>query len=182
MRITMIDAATATGKAKTLLDGVQAKLGVTPNLMRALAQSPAVLEGYLNFNSALSGGNLRARLREQIALAVAQVNQCGYCLAAHSALGKAAGLSREEIEASRGAASQDPKTAAALVFAQEVVLMRGSVSQAAFDRVRAAGYSDGEITEIVAHVALNVFTNYFNQAVQTEIDFPKVSLSLNAAA
>jgi len=168
----------ANGKAKQLLDAVQAKLGMTPNMVKAMAQSPAVLEGYLSFSGALAGGQLSVKLREQIALAVAQANQCEYCLAAHSALGKMAGLSEEKILASRYLDSADGKVGAALRFAQEVVVTRGEVSDDGLARLRAAGFADSEVAEIIANVALNIFTNYFNRFTRTDVDFPKVSLKV----
>jgi uncharacterized peroxidase-related enzyme len=173
-RITAVDPAVATGKAKDLLNGVQATLGITPNMMRTMASSPAVLDGYLQLGAALGKGALRAGLREQIALAVAQANECDYCLSAHTALGAMAGLSAPEISASREASSRDPKAAAALKFAVAVVAARGAVSDADFDAIRKAGFTDGEIAEVLAHVALNVFTNYFNKAALTVVDFPVV--------
>lgn len=173
-RLPAVDPATTTGKAKDLLAGVKASLGLTPNMMRTMANSPAVLEGYLHFGAALGKGALRAGLREQIALAVAQANECDYCLSAHSALGRGAGLSVDDITTSRDARATDPKTEAALRFAVDVVAARGAVSDAAFASVRAAGFTDGEIAEILAHVALNVFTNYFNKAALTVVDFPVV--------
>ncbi|MBI1786467.1 MAG: carboxymuconolactone decarboxylase family protein [Acidobacteria bacterium] len=175
-RITAIDPAEATGKAKQLLDGVQAKLGMTPNLMKTLANAPAALEAYLNFGAALGTGRLDAKLREQIALTVAQANACEYCLSAHSAIGKMVGLKPEEIAASREAHSQDAKREAGLQFARAVVEERGEVADAALARVRAAGYTDGEITEIVANVAVNLFTNYFNHVARTGVDFPRVEV------
>lgn len=177
-RIQPIQNADATGKAKQLLDGVQAKLGITPNLMKTLAQSPAALEGYLNFSSALGTGALNGKFREQIALAVAQANSCEYCLAAHTAIGGMVGLKAEEVAASRHSDSVDAKQDAGLKFAQALVVQRGLVSDAALDRVRKAGYTDGEITEIVANVAINILTNYFNHVAQTEVDFPKVAVEL----
>ncbi len=173
-RLNAVDPALATGKAKDLLAGVQATLGLTPNMMRTMANSPAVLEGYLQFGAALGKGALRAGLREQIALAVAQANECDYCLSAHSALGRMAGLSADELTASRDASAGDPKAEAALQFAVAVVAARGAVSDTQFAAVRAAGFTDGEIAEILAHVALNVFTNYFNKAALTVVDFPVV--------
>jgi uncharacterized peroxidase-related enzyme len=181
-RISAIDPATASGKSKQLLDGVQAKLGMTPNLMKTLATAPAALEAYLNFNSALSSGLLNAKFREQIALSVAQANSCEYCLSAHSAIGKMVGLKPEEIEASRESLSTDPKRDAGLKFAQAIVVQRGELSDGAIDNVRRAGYSDGEITEIVANVALNILTNYFNHIAQTEVDFPRVPVTLTQTA
>lgn len=173
-RLNAVDPATATGKAQTLLAGVTATLGLTPNMMRAMANSPAVLEGYLQFSAALGKGALRAGLREEIALAVAEANSCDYCLSAHSTLGQLAGLQEDQIEASRDARSSDPREDAALKFAVAVVKSKGSVSDTEFARVRAAGFGDGEIAEILAHVAINVFTNYFNKAALTVVDFPRV--------
>lgn len=167
----------ATGKAKELLEAIQKKLGVTPNLMRTLANSPAALHGYLSFGEALAGGTLGGKLREQIALAVAEANQCQYCLSAHSAIGKRVGLDGAQIEASRRGRSADPKAEAALLFARRVLETRGQVSDADLEAVRTAGFGDGEIAEIIANVALNVLTNYFNLVAQTEIDFPKVALA-----
>lgn len=177
-RIQPIQNADATGKAKQLLDGVQAKIGMTPNLMKTLAQAPAALEGYLNLSGALATGLLDAKFREQVALAVAQANSCEYCLSAHSTIGKMVGLKAEEVAASRHSQAADPKQDAGLKFAQALVVNRGLVSDSTLETVRKAGFSDGEITEIVAHVALNTLTNYFNHVAQTEVDFPKVSVQL----
>lgn len=181
-RLNAIDPKEATGKAKELLDGVKAKIGMVPNLMRTFANSPAALEGYLNFSGALGGGLLNAKLREQIALTVADANACEYCLSAHTAIGKMVGLNETELVASRHAGSSDPKTDAALKFAHQLVAKRGEVLDSEIAAVRAAGYNDGEITEIVANVALNILTNYFNHVAQTVVDFPKVSLSVAKVA
>ena len=175
-RLPAIQTETAVGKAKGLLEAVQAKMKITPNMTRVMANSPAVLEGYLAFNGALAGGSLPVKLREEIALVVGELNACQYCLAAHSALGKLAGLTEAEIEEARDARSNPPKHTAALVFAQQVVVKKGQITDEDFQAVQQAGFSAGEIAEIVAHVALNVFTNYFNTATQVEVDFPKVAL------
>lgn len=180
-RLNAVDPARATGKAKDLLDAVKAKLGLTPNMIRTMAGSPAVLEGYLGFGTALGGGSLPLGLREQIALAVAEANRCDYCLSAHTALGRLAGLKDEETARSRKGASADPKEDAALKFAIAVVAGKGDVADEEFARVRRAGFSDGEIAEILAHVALNVFTNYFNKAAETAIDFPRVEAARKTA-
>lgn len=180
-RLNAIDPREATGKAKELLDGVKAKIGRVPNLMRTFANSPAALEAYLNFSGALSGGLLDAKLREQIALTVADANACEYCLSAHTAIGKMVGLDETELIASRHAGSTDPRTDAALKFAHQLVVKRGELLESEIAAVRAAGHSDGEITEIVANVALNIFTNYFNHVAQTVVDFPKVSLAAKIA-
>jgi uncharacterized peroxidase-related enzyme len=180
-RIKPIELAQASGKAKQLLDGVQAKLGMTPNMMKTMAQSPPVLEAYLNFAGALGRGSLDAKVREQIALVVGQTNSCEYCVAAHTALGKGAGLNTEEIDSSRRAHSANLKVAVGLEFAKRIVSQRAVVSEEHLELVRGAGYRDGEIVEIVAHVALNLLTNYLNLVAQTDVDFPKVPLALEQA-
>lgn len=179
-RIKALEPAEASPKAQELLAAVKAKIGMTPNMMKTMAQSAAVLDGYLSFSGALDSGVLSPRLREQIALTVGQANNCQYCLSAHSALGKMVGLKPEEIAAGRRATAADPKTAAALRFAQALVIHKGVVDDNALSAIRAAGYTDAEIVEIVAHVALNVLTNYFNHVAGTEVDFTKVDVSLAA--
>ena len=172
-RITPVNLQAAQGRAKELLDAVQAKLGIVPNSTRAMAVSPAVLEAYLGFSGALSHGVLPARVREQLALDVGEENNCDYCVAAHCAIGKHAGLTDEAILDSRRGTSTDPKTAALLRFARTIVEKRGVVEDADVAAVRVAGSGDAEIAEVVAHVALNVFTNYFNNVAGTAIDFPR---------
>ncbi|MGH7259804.1 MAG: carboxymuconolactone decarboxylase family protein [Nitrospiraceae bacterium] len=181
-RLAAIDPATAKGMAKELLDKIQKQLGMTPNMMRTMAQSPAVLGSYLGFNAALGRGALDAKLRERIAIVVAETNSCQYCLSAHTAIGKMVGLDEEELRCSQQSASSDPKTAAALKFAQTVAGRHGHVSDDDLHRVRQAGYTDTEIAEIIANVALNVFTNYFNLVAGTEVDFPKVEPSAKQPA
>ncbi|MEZ6084641.1 MAG: peroxidase-related enzyme [Phycisphaerae bacterium] len=173
-RLKAIETAEAEPKAKTLLNGVQKKLGMTPNLMRTMANSPAVLEAYLGFSNTLGQSSLSTKLREQIALTVGEVNRCQYCLAAHNALGKMAGLGDEEIADSRRGTSTDRKTEAVLKFARRIVAERGWVSDEDVASVRAVGVNDVEIAEIVAVVALNIFTNYFNHVAGTKVDFPEV--------
>lgn len=180
-RIAAVNPADATGKAKELLDGVQAKLGMTPNLMRTLAAGPAALEAYLKFGAALSTGRLDAKFREQIALAVAQANSCEYCLSAHAAFGQMIGLKPEEVAASREAHSADAKRDAGLQFVQTLVVQRGMVSDQEVNKVKAAGFSDGDIAELVANVAVNVFTNYFNHVARTVVHFPQVPVAMEAA-
>ena len=172
-RITAINPQTAEGRAKELLDAVKAKLGIVPNMTRAMAVSPSVLEAYLGFSGALRSGVLAARVREQLALDVGEANHCDSCVSAHSALGKRAGLTDQDILDSRRGTSTDPKADVLLRFARTVVEKRGVVEEADIAAVREAGYGDAEIAEVVAHVALNIFTNYFNNVAGTTIDFPK---------
>ena len=174
--------ADAPEKSRPLLDAVQAQVGSVPNLFRLVATSPQALEGYLGLSGALSKGALPAATRERIALAVAEVNGCGYCLSAHTYFGKnLARLDDAEIAANCMGSSNDPKADAAVRFAAKVAQARGHVSDADFDAVKQAGYSDAQIVEIVQHVALNVWTNYFNNVFQTEIDFPVVAARKAAA-
>ncbi len=173
-RIDPVDAEDADAKAQQLLAEVQADWGMTPNIIRTLAHSPAALEAYLDFNKALGNGVLPAELREQIALTVAEVNGCDYCLAAHSAIGGSVGLSRDAIADSRRGVSPERKVRSALQFARQMVQQRGWVRNGDLSQLREAGYNDREIVEIVAHVAMSIFTNYFNHIAGTELDFPKV--------
>jgi uncharacterized peroxidase-related enzyme len=173
---------TAPAAARPALEAVRKQLGSVPNLFRVVANSPAALEGYLGLNGALARGSLDARTRERIALAVAEINGCGYCLSAHSYLGKnLAKLDDAEIAANRRHESADPKAAAALRFAARVVSARGHVTDADIAAVKAAGYDDAQIVEIVLHVALNTLTNYVNEVAKTEIDFPVVQATQRVA-
>lgn len=177
-RINTIDPTHATGKAKELLDAVKGKLGMVPNMMRAMANSPVVLQSYLQFSDALNHGVLSPKLREQLALAVAQANGCEYCLSAHSVLGKKAGLNDTDIVAARKAGATDAKAEAAVRFGVALAKNRGSVSDTDFARLREFGYTDAEISEIIAVVSLNVFTNYFNTATNVDIDFPRAAVAV----
>jgi uncharacterized peroxidase-related enzyme len=172
-RIQAIDPAAAAGKSRELMDGIQKGIGKVPNIFRGMANSPATLQAYLGFSGALKEGVLNARLRERIALAVGQENSCQYCLSAHTAIGKGAGLQDAEIEAARHGQAADAKEQAILKFALLVVKNRGNVSDAELAEVRAAGANDAEITETIANVALNLFTNYFNHVANTVVDFPE---------
>src|SRR5262249_235039 len=141
-----------------------------------MANAPAVLEGYLGLSGALAGGSLPPKLREQIALAVAEQNGCQYCVSAHTAIGKLTGLAEEEIEEARETRARSAQHQAPLEFTRLLVANHGRVADADFESLRKAGFADGEIAEIIAHTALNIFTNYFNTAAEVEVDFPKVAL------
>lgn len=173
--IPALDPQSATGKAKTLLDAVQKKLGRVPNLMRTLAQAPAALDGYLALGGALAAGSLDAKTREQIALTVAEANLCNYCLSAHTAIGGMVGLSAPEVTAARSATASQPKTNALLKLARSIVTNRGNLHDADLAAARSAGISDGEILEATANVALNILSNYVNHIARTAIDFPAVA-------
>ena len=179
-RLPALQTETAPGKSKQLLEAVQAKLKITPNMTRVMANSPAVLEAYLSFSGALASGTLGAKLGEQIALEVGEQNSCEYCVSAHTAIGKMTGLSDGEIAAARDARSESAKHAAALQFARAIVAKKGLATDADVQAVRSAGFTDGQIAEIIAHVALNIFTNYFNNTAGVEVDFPKIALRQSA--
>lgn len=172
-RITHVHPQTAQGRAKELLDAVKGKLGIVPNMTRSMAVSPSVLEAYLGFSGALGHGVLPAKVWEQLALDVGEANHCDYCVSAHSLLGKKAGLTDQDVLNSRRGESTDPKADVLLRFARTVVTNRGVVEDADIAAVRDAGYGDAEIAEVVAHIGLNIFTNYFNNVFHTPIDFPK---------
>lgn len=172
-RLKALDPKTATGPAKELMDTVKANMGKVPNILRTMANSPAALNAYLGFSGALKDGALSPELRECIALAVAQKNDCDYCLAAHTALGKMAGLGADEMINCRKGESTDARTAAAIRFALRTMETNGFVEEGDMAAVREAGFSDGDVAEIVAVVSLNIFTNLFNHVADTKIDFPK---------
>ena len=176
-RVSVIDPQTATGDTRELLGAVQAQLGMVPNFIRILANSPAALTAFLGLHGIAGAGSLDAKTRERIALSVAEQNACQYCVSAHTAIGRRAGLDTQEIQANRQGRSADAKAEAALAFARALVEHAGEVSKAEFEAVRAAGHTDGEIIEIITHVAMNIFTNLLGKATQVEIDFPKVELN-----
>ena len=160
--------------SKPILDAVHKQLGVVPNMFRLIAASPAALQGFTGNNGALAR-TLDVKTRERIALAVAQVNDCDYCLSAHSYLGlNLAKITPEEIALNRKGESGDAKADAAVRFAAKVVRERGKVSDGDIKAVRDAGFSDGQIVEIIAVTAENIFTNLLNVVAQTDIDFPVV--------
>lgn len=166
----------ATGKTKELFNAIQGKLGMVPNMMRTMGNSPALLEGYLNLSGALAHGSLGAKTGELLALAISENNACDYCLSAHSFIGeKLVHIDANTLNNARHANSTDSKTNAELKFAIVLLTKKGLVSDADINTVKAAGLSEGEIGEIVGHVALNILTNYFNNTAKTEIDFPVVN-------
>ena len=175
VRLKALNPEETTGKSKELFDGIQKKLGSVPNIMRAMGNSPALLQGYLSLSDALGTGTLGAKTGELIALAVAQENTCDYCLSAHSFIGgKMLKIDDESLTLARQGKNEDSKIQAALTFAKTLVNKRGHVEDEDVEALKAVGYTEGEIGEIVAHVALNTLTNYFNHTANTEIDFPEV--------
>jgi len=176
-KISAISPDAATGKVKELFTAIEKKLGMVPNMMRTMGNSPAVLSGYLAFNGALGESSLGAKLGEQLSLTVANANACEYCNAAHSFIGeKLVGIDSTTIEKAREGKANDAKAQAALTFAKTLLTKKGMVSDADVDAVKKAGFSDAAITEIIAYTGFNVFTNYFNNALNVVVDFPKVNL------
>ena len=173
-RLNAVTLETATGKQKELLEGINKKFGRVPNVFTLLGNSPAALEGYLKFSEALSGGVLDAKLRELIAIVVAETNVCEYCLSAHTAIGKMVGLTEQELELAREQRSENPKFNSALRFVRIMVTSRAEMSDSDLEDLKKAGFNDAEIAEILAHVGINIFTNYFNHIAKPEVDFPKV--------
>jgi uncharacterized peroxidase-related enzyme len=181
-RIKPVEPSKAQGKSRELLEAVEKQMGTVPNIFKGFAHSPAVLEFYLSQSKALTGGALDSKLREQIAVAMAGTNQCDYCASAHTFLGKKAGVSTSELAANLDGRSEDEKTGIALRFARAIADTRGHIDDEDFKRVRDAGFSEAEIVEIIAHVGMNVFTNYFNNVAQTEVEFPLVDTTRKASA
>lgn len=164
----------APAASRPLLDAVNAQLGVIPNVFRLVGLSPAALEGFLGLSAAL-GKTLDVKTRNRIAIATAAANGCDYCMSAHSYLGtNLAKLDEAEMAANRTGHSNDAKADAAVVFAHKVATAKGKISDADLAAVKLAGFSDAQIVEIVANVAINVLTNFVNNVADTPIDFPVV--------
>ena len=174
-RISALDPQTAEGKSRLLFDLAEKKLGMVPNMMRIMGNSPAVLNGYLLFCDALGQGSIGGKLSEQIALTVANKNGSEYCITAHTFItANIFGLDPDTILLARQGKSSNKKTQAALTFSIELIERR--VSDESIEALRSEGYGDGEIMEIIAHTAFNMFTNFVNVAAQAKIDFPIISL------
>ena len=162
--------------SQPLLEAVEKQLGSVPNMFRLIGNSPAGLTGYLGLNGALAKGTFPAALREELAIAVAEANGCSYCLSAHTYLGRnLAKLSDDALAAARDARSEDGKTQAALAFAVALVRDRGHVAESELAAFIAAGWTETQAVEVIAHVAVNTLTNYINSALGTDIDFPVVA-------
>lgn len=172
----LIDLDTSNGEARKLFDSVEANAGRVTNMMRAMANSPVVLETYLSVNNILTRGMLSPELREMLAVTVAQGNQCQYCLSAHTAKGKKLGLDAQTMESAQLSSADDPKIEAALKFARLLVDKRGTLGKGELERLHSAGYTDGEIAEIILVTTFNIFPNYFNKVADTDLDFEKVEL------
>ncbi len=168
--------ADAPAAAQPTLEAVNNLLGSVPNLFRIMSNSPSALDAYVGLNAALSKGKLPSATRERIALAVADVNGCDYCLAAHSYFGQNfENLTSAEIARNRQGRSTDVKADIAVRFAVSIAENRGQVDASLFNEVKEAGYDEGQIVEIITHVALNTLTNYVNEVLHTEIDFPNTA-------
>lgn len=175
-RLNVVTHEAANAEQKALLEAIQSQLGMVPNFLKVLANSPAALKAFLGLHTIAGEGSLDPQTRERIALALAQQNACQYCVSAHNAIGRKVGLSGSEIEANRAGTSQDAKAAAAVRFARALAEHTGDISTGDLLAVRNAGYSDGQIVEIVTHVGMNLLTNILGKASQVEIDFPKIEL------
>jgi uncharacterized peroxidase-related enzyme len=174
-RINPVERNTST-RTRDLLAATEKHMGMVPTMVATMAQSPVVAKAYLESNQILAAGTLPASLRQQIALVVSEADQCEYCLSAHSFFGSKAGLSGSDLLDARHGAASDAKANAALTFARKIVEDRGRVTDEDVEEVRQAGYTDGQIAEIIANVCMTIFTNYFNLVAGTEVDFPQVPL------
>jgi uncharacterized peroxidase-related enzyme len=169
-RLAVVDPASATGRAKELFEGPLK--GKHFNIFKGLANSGAALDAYVALSGALGHGTLSAKEREALQLAWGQARRCDYCLAAHTAIGKGAGLSDEQTLEARRGKMQDAKLDALVAFGLALHAEQGFVGQQHLDAVRAAGYNDGHIAEVVANYALATLTNYFNHVNESVVDFP----------
>lgn len=172
-RLSSVNPQSAQGRTKELLDTVQQAFGVIPNTARVMANSPAVLDSFLAFSTAMGGVQIGPKLHNQVKLTTSETNSCDYCTSILTAVAPSAGLSTSDILAGRTGHSEDRRTKAALAFAHNVLESRGKVSDQQITAVRAAGFTDADIVEIVASVVLGCFTNFLNNVADTELDIPK---------
>lgn len=175
-RINVIDQHNANAEQKALLDAIQGQLGMVPNFLKVFANSPVALQAFLGLHGVANAGSLTPQTRERIALALAQQNTCEYCLSAHTAIGRKAGLTGDEIAAARAGSSEDAKAAVAVKLARSLVEHKGDITTAELIEAREAGYTDADIVEIITHVGMNLLTNILGKASRVDIDFPKVAL------
>lgn len=175
-RIHVVEQHNANAEQKALLDAIQGQLGMVPNFLKVFANSPVALQAFLGLHGVANAGSLSPQTRERIALALAQQNTCEYCLSAHTAIGRKAGLTGDEIAAARAGSSEDAKAAVAVKLARSLVEHKGDITTAELIEAREAGYSDADIVEIITHVGMNLLTNILGKASRVDIDFPKVSL------
>ena len=179
-RINPVNPAAATGETAILLAATRAAFGGTPNMFTTAANSPAALDAMLGLFKSLGKSSLGPKVGEQVAIAIAQANGCGYCLAAHTAIGALHGLDAATMTSARRASAPSAKTTATLALALAILESRGGISDATLAAARNAGITDAEIVEVVGHVALNVYTNYLNNLAHPVIDFPEVPLAHTA--
>ncbi len=175
-RINVVEKQDANPQQAELYAGITAALGMVPNFLKVLANSPVALKAFLGLHEIANAGSLDAQTRERIALTLAEQNGCQYCVSAHTAIGRKTGLDNDEMDANRAGGSQDDKAAAAVRFARALVEHKGEVTNAELEEVRNAGYSDADIVEIITHVGMNLLTNILGKASRVEIDFPRIEL------
>ncbi|WP_125218932.1 carboxymuconolactone decarboxylase family protein [Methylomicrobium sp. wino1] len=175
-RITTVNNETANIEQRALFEAIHSQLGMVPNFLRVFAHSPDALKAFLGLHHIAGHGSLDAATRERIALALAQQNECEYCLSAHTAIGRKSGLNGAEIEANRAGTSQDAKAAVAVRFARALVEHKGEVTNAELQSMRDVGFSEADLVEVITHVGMNFMTNILGKASRVDVDFPKVTL------
>ncbi len=173
-RIEPLESTDLCPQGRALVAEYEAATGLRPNVVRTLAHAPSVLRHLLGMFGGLTSGTLDPALMEQVALAVAQANGCTYCLSAHTALGEKTGLCPDRIDDSRWAMDPDPRREAVLRFTRALVVQRGQIDDEAVEALRAAGFDDKALVELIAFVSMHVFLNLMTEAAQTPVDFPKV--------
>lgn len=180
-RLNSVNPEDAQGRTKELLETVQQAFGVVPNAAKVMANSPAVLESFLSFSQAMGQSAIGEKLHNQVKLTTSESNSCDYCTSLLSAVGPNVGLTADDILAGRTASAKDPRTDAALKFAESVLKSQGKVSNEQLEEVRKAGFDDAELVEIVTSVVLGCFTNFLNNVADTDLDIPQAE-SINACS
>lgn len=174
-RIEPLEIDQAQGQAAELFAAIRHKVGMVPNLYRTLGRAPSVLAGLLQLGQALDEGSLSGKVKEQIALRVAERNGCNYCASAHTAIGKSLGLTESQAVHARQGKADDDHAQAVLRLVDAILEREGFVSDDQLAAARDAGITDVQVLEVVGQVIKNAFTNYVNHIAETEVDFPTVS-------
>jgi uncharacterized peroxidase-related enzyme len=173
-RLKPVSPTLSTGKTQEIYKSVASEMGKVPNMLQIMGNSPDVLKAYLDFASTINRISLDEVLQELIALVVAEANGCSYCLSSHTYFARRLKVDSDTCLAARSAEALDSRVDSVLKFARALVIHHGHVTNEELNSVREAGFSESQITEIIAVVALNIFSNYFNAVALPEIDFPHI--------
>jgi alkylhydroperoxidase/carboxymuconolactone decarboxylase family protein YurZ len=177
----VVDTSKLTGKGQELLAGMEKATGMVPNVLKQMANSPAALEAFLASRDILAKGQLDPKMRLLIGILIAETYSCQYLLSARVAQAKSAGMTDEEIKSGKEQSSKDPKFDRGLQFVRNLILRHGELPASEMAELKAAGFSEGEIVELIAQTASDMQVYYLIQIANPEVDFPSVATEFPAS-